>query len=143
MLPPFPLLPLLPPPFTLPPAPAAPVPAGGVGVVQPLRLCSFVLVPPFVWAAFVCAHRPSFVIVSVCPCSFVPAQLYWLALVLVAARLHSFAGPRSCLAFARARLVLIMLVWVYLRLFGFRSCFDGFLFGLPSLSFVSISNIYA
>jgi hypothetical protein len=39
-----------------------------------------------------------------CPCSFVPARLYWLALVLIAARsypsplvrarLRSFAGPR-------------------------------------------------
>jgi hypothetical protein len=96
------------------------------------------------------------------PCLFVPARLYWLALVLIAARLHSFAGPHSCLAFTCARsclfgfvcahlgsFVLVRLLFALIRawlgLFGLVRAhlrFDGFLFGLPSLSFVSVSNIW-
>src|SRR6267154_5262352 len=137
MLPPFLLLPLpLPPlPFTLPPAPAAPVLAGGVVVIQPLRSCSFVLVPPFVWAAFVRAHWPSF--------------------VLATARLRSFAGPclsllvcpRSVvLAGPRARRCSSPFIYWSPFLFGFRSRSFGFVrarLGSFALVWVSFALIQA
>jgi hypothetical protein len=89
---------------------------------------SFVLVPPFIWAVPVRTHRPSFVLVDTrrsfgqapfmltCArhCSFMLATAGWSSCSLPLVRaLHSFAGPRSCLAFARAHWYSFWFCWCF------------------------------
>jgi hypothetical protein len=120
----------------LPPAPAALVPAGGGGGVaaaQCLCLCSFTLVPPFVWAAPICAHWPLFVLTAIYSCS----------LLLICSCFHSFAGPclslLSCtgrlsylLLLVSIHLLVPVLVWLSLMLIWF----DLYLFSFHLGSFV-------
>ena len=95
---------------------------------MPLRLFALVLL--LVWAAPVCAHCPSFVHTAArpqCRSSPVPICPRSVALnVLVAACLHLFAGPCSCLAFACARSCSFGFVCVCLCSSGFCSCSFGF-----------------